>query len=73
MCLPWFKTATWVGIYQGEIAHELDAQDEHPPFQGEKMILGPPFTRRPSGRPKEGRYPSTGEIKVHITNTTFKF
>ena len=73
-----YKTQTWKETYAGVIYPEALLGDHPLPPAIERLSLQPPKTRRPSGRPKDKRYPSTGEIQVtklihfsfHRFNTT---
>ncbi|XP_056853655.1 uncharacterized protein LOC130503002, partial [Raphanus sativus] len=70
----YYKTQTWRDTYAGVIYPEappgdlpigdLPIGDLPIPEEVTTVTLLPPQTRRPSGRPKEGRIPSTGEIPV---------
>ncbi|XP_024006138.1 uncharacterized protein LOC112082833 [Eutrema salsugineum] len=58
-----YKTSTWAETYQGVINPEANLNEVEVPMEVSSSILFPPKARRPSGRPKELRIPSTGEIK----------
>ncbi|XP_024013369.1 uncharacterized protein LOC112087730 [Eutrema salsugineum] len=62
-----FKTKTWCDTYQAIISPEGDPKDVDIPQEISSIVLLPPKTRRPSGRPKQARYTSTGEIRVSIS------
>ncbi|CAA7044424.1 unnamed protein product [Microthlaspi erraticum] len=54
------KPSIWVDTYEELITPPEDAVDyDMPPTVGEKNVM-PPNTKRPPGRPKEIRIPSTG-------------
>ncbi|WZZ70237.1 hypothetical protein YC2023_081607 [Brassica napus] len=59
-----YQTQTWRETYSGVIYPEAPLRDHDIPPAIESLVLQPPKTRRPSGRPKENRIPSTGEIQV---------
>ncbi|KAL0718767.1 hypothetical protein Bca4012_068090 [Brassica carinata] len=61
---PWYKTETWRETYVGVISPIGDPRDEDIPEVVRKQVLMPPVTKRPPGRRKTKRYPSTGEIPV---------
>ncbi|KAJ4902577.1 Uncharacterized protein Rs2_16528 [Raphanus sativus] len=58
----YYKTQHWIDTYAGVIYPEADIGEFSIPPALSDFPLGPPRTRRPSGRPREGRIPSTGEI-----------
>ena len=61
-----FKTLTWKDTYCGVIYPEAPFGEITIPPAILSLNLQPPNTRRPSGRPKDKRIPSTGEIQVTI-------
>lgn len=69
----YYKTQNWVDTYAGVIYPEADVGEISIPPSVSDLIIGPPRTRRPSGRPKEGRAPSTGEIPVNHPLTPLYF
>lgn len=60
----YYKTQHWVNTYAGVIYPEVDPGEIAIPPAIADLTIYPPKTRRPSGRPRDGRIPSTGEIPV---------
>lgn len=60
----WYKVVAWVDTYSGAIYPEMKLGDIDIPLDLPYRFMLPPFTRRPSGRPKENRIPSIGEFQV---------
>ncbi|KAL1198736.1 hypothetical protein V5N11_002997 [Cardamine amara subsp. amara] len=58
----WYKTSTWASTYQGVINPEMDSNEIEIPAEVMERQLIPPHTKRPSGRPREMRIPSTVEF-----------
>ena len=63
-----YKTHTWIETYAGVIYPDAPIGDFPIPETITSVTMLPPQTRRPSGRPKENRIASTGEIPVTKTN-----
>ncbi|KAF2606235.1 hypothetical protein F2Q68_00043702 [Brassica cretica] len=63
-----YKTQSWKDMYSGVIYLEAPFGELHIPPAIASLNLQPPNTRRPSGRPKDQRIPSTGEIQVPRKN-----
>lgn len=59
-----YKTQQWIDTYSGVILPEAPVGDHPIPPDIADVTINPPKTRRPSGRPKENRIPSTGEVQV---------
>ncbi|XP_056848847.1 uncharacterized protein LOC130498990 [Raphanus sativus] len=57
-----YKTKYWIETYAGVIYPEAPVGDHSIPPEIADLTIYPPKTRRPSGRPRECRIPSTGEI-----------
>ncbi|XP_033148321.1 uncharacterized protein LOC117134265 [Brassica rapa] len=68
-----YKTQTWRETYSGVIYPEAPLGDHDIPPAIDSLALQPPKTRRPSGRPKENRIPSTGEIQVNKHNLCLSY
>ncbi|CAA7031898.1 unnamed protein product [Microthlaspi erraticum] len=59
-----FKPTAWVDTYEGIVFPPEEGVDYDFPADLFKVSVMPPNTHRPSGRPKETRIPSTGEVPV---------
>ncbi|XP_013624750.1 PREDICTED: uncharacterized protein LOC106330907 [Brassica oleracea var. oleracea] len=59
-----YRTQSWKDTYSGVIYPEAPFGELPIPPAIASLNLQPPNTRRPSGRPKDQRIPSTGEIKT---------
>ncbi|RID46045.1 hypothetical protein BRARA_I02732, partial [Brassica rapa] len=57
-----YKTQTWIETYAGVIYPDAPIGDFPIPATINSVIMLPPQTRRPSGRPRDKRVASTGEI-----------
>lgn len=61
----WYKTGAWKETYAGVISPEGDPRDADIPEEVRDFKLFPPMmTKRPSGRRRQSRIPSTGEFPV---------
>ena len=58
-----YKTQTWIDTYAGVIYPEAPLGDFPIPETITSILMFPPQTRRPSGRPKDKRVASTGESR----------
>ncbi|KAL0713037.1 hypothetical protein Bca4012_020015 [Brassica carinata] len=58
-----YKTQHWIDTYSGVIYPEAPLGDHPIPPSIAAVTIHPPKTRRPSGRPKDKRIPSTGEVQ----------
>ncbi|KAJ0233026.1 MULE transposase domain-containing protein [Hirschfeldia incana] len=59
-----YKTQTWIDTYSAAIYSEAPDGDIPIPPAISNLNLQPPNTRRPSGRPKDKRIPSGGDLQV---------
>ncbi|KAL0800314.1 hypothetical protein Bca101_055489 [Brassica carinata] len=57
-----YKTQHWIDTYAGVILPEAPEGNHSIPPDIADLTIYPPRTRRPSGRPREDRIPSAGEI-----------
>ena len=60
----WYKTVAWRETYAGVIRPIGDPRDESIPEDVRDAMLMPPLTKRPPGRRRTKRFPSTGEMPV---------
>ncbi|XP_033148614.1 uncharacterized protein LOC117134406 [Brassica rapa] len=58
----WYKTVAWRETYAGVIRPIGDPRDESIPEDVRDAMLMPPLTKRPPGRRRTKRFPSTGEM-----------
>ncbi|KAL0678197.1 hypothetical protein Bca4012_006178 [Brassica carinata] len=58
----WYKTVAWRETYAGVIRPIGDPRDEDIPDDVRNAMLMPPLTKRPPGRRRTKRFPSTGEM-----------
>ena len=60
----WYKTVAWRETYACVIRPIGDPRDESIPEDVRDAMLMPPLTKRPPGRRRTKRFPSTGEMPV---------
>ena len=60
----WYKTVAWRETYADVIRPIGDLRDEDIPEDVKNKMLMPPLTKRPPGRRRTKRFPSTGEMPV---------